>query len=251
MAGALVTVEGVHFRYNGVPVLEDVSFTLDKGALVSIVGPNGGGKSTLLKLIAGLLKPDAGEIRVLGSTPERARRRIGYMPQHVNYDPLFPVTALDVVLMGRVGTRFAGWNTRRDRAIAMAALDELAVAPLAHRPLADLSGGQRQRVLVARALACEPELLLLDEPMANVDVVTEEKFASILRELNKRMGIIMVSHDLGFVSDFVDRVICVNRQVVVHATSEITGAIIHDVYGSPVRMVRHDHIFGEEGHRHG
>jgi len=244
-----VSFGNVSFAYEGVPVLEDVNLSIPEGALVSVVGPNGGGKTTLVKLMMGLLRPDEGQVRVLGGSPNRARPRVGYMPQHARHDPRFPVTVMDVVLMGRVERHWGGPYSGDDRLAAKAALAEVGLLSVADRLFDALSGGQRQRVLMARALASSPDLLILDEPTANVDVVVEARFQDILRELNRRMTIIMVSHDLGFVAEMVQEVVCVNRHVVVHPTSEITGKVIQEIYGADVRAIRHDHTRnGRHGH---
>ncbi|HOX37157.1 MAG TPA: ABC transporter ATP-binding protein [Candidatus Brocadiia bacterium] len=241
----------VSFAYDGYEALRNVSLVIREGELCCVVGPNGGGKTTLLRLMLGALKPTRGEIRVFGLSPNAARARVGYMPQHSRYDPQFPVTVMDVVLMARAERRL-GWRyTSADKSVAARCLEEVEMGGFSGRLFNALSGGQRQRVLLARALACEPQLLLLDEPTANVDVVVEDKLYSILKALGERMTIVMVSHDLGFVSDIVQSVICVNRRVVVHPTSNITGEVIRDIYGGDMRIVRHDHRCSEEGHKHG
>lgn len=245
----VVEIEEVSFGYDGVPVLEDVNLKLWPRDFVSLVGPNGGGKTTLLKLMLGLLKPDRGRVHVFGKSPSRVRARIGYVPQHFQFDPLFPVGVMDVVLMGRFGRgRGIGPFRRADRDAAARALAEVGLAELADRPFHALSGGQRQRVLIARALGGDPDLLLLDEPTANVDVQVESELLDLLTELNRRMTLAIVTHDVGFVSSRVNRVVCVNRQVVVHPTSEMTGDAICNLYGTDVRMVRHDHRCAEGGH---
>ncbi|HIJ64502.1 MAG TPA: ATP-binding cassette domain-containing protein [Candidatus Hydrogenedentes bacterium] len=246
-----VALEGVSFAYNGAPVLEDAALRIGEREFVCVVGPNGGGKTTLLLLILGLLQPRCGQVRVFGGLPRHGRRRIGYSPQHARYDPRFPVTVLDVVLTGRLERHLGGRYSATDKKAALAALDEVGLAGKLGWPLGALSGGERQRVFLARALACEPDLLLLDEPMSNVDLAVENRLIEILQTLNRRMTIMMVSHDLGFVADVVETVVCVNRKVVVHPTSAITGAIIQDIYGGDVRMVRHDHRYAEEGYTHG
>lgn len=250
----VITLKNVAFSYGGSPALEGVSLSIAAREAICIVGPNGGGKTTLVKLILGLLTPQQGEIRVFGQPPCRARLRIGYMPQHAQYDPKFPVSVMDIVLMGRLGQAglagLMGWHRRADRQAAYDALTQVGMRELARRPFASLSGGQRQRVLIARALCCNPDLLLLDEPTSNVDTLVEARLLDLLRDLNKKMTIVMVSHDLGFVSGFVERVICVNRRVVTHRTSDMTGQTIHDLYGGEVRVVRHDEFLPHEDHVH-
>jgi len=237
----VIELEQLSYSIGGLRVLEDVSLTVPDRDFLCIVGPNAGGKTTLLKLILGLLRPSGGSVRVFGRSPARSRYRIGYMPQHASLDPLFPVNVLDVVLMGRLtGSSRFGPYRRQDRAEALRALEVLKLAEVWNRSFSELSGGQRQRVLIARALVSSPDLLILDEPTANVDAVLETELFELLNRLNERMTIALVTHDLGFVSPYVKRVACVNRRVAVHRTSEITGEMIHDIYGSDVRMVRHD-----------
>jgi zinc transport system ATP-binding protein len=239
----LIEVDDLSFRFDDGPmVLEDVNLRIEAGDFASIIGPNGGGKTTLVKLMVGLLPPTTGRIRILGTTPEKARPRIGYMPQHAMMDPRFPVRAVDVVMMGRLGHgfRFATYGAP-DRRAAEAALDTAGLSKAGNRPFSDLSGGQRQRVLLARALVTEPELLLLDEPAANLDQKVEQDFFDLLRELNQRLTIVLVSHDLGFVAGFVRTVICVHRHVDVHPTSALDGRRISEIYGGEVRMVQHLH----------
>jgi len=249
----VISLCGVSFSYGGAPVLENVCLDIGRRELVCVVGPNGGGKTTLVKLILGLLKPEAGEIRVFGRPPWQARLNIGYMPQHVLYDPQFPVTAMDIVLMGRLGRRgfsgFFGWPNREDRQAAFEALRQVDMEGCCRLPFTSLSGGQRQRVLVARAICSWPELLLLDEPTANIDTLVGSRLWDLLRELNKQMTILMVTHDLGFVSNLVEKVICVNRRVVVHPTTHVTGEVISDIYGVEVNMVRHGQHLATE-HKH-
>jgi len=239
-----VLIKDLWFSYGPHLVLEDVNVTVAQGDFVSVVGPNGGGKTTLLKLMLGLLRASQGLTQVLGVTPEQARPRIGYMPQHSQLDPEFPATVMDVALMGRLGHgRSFGAYSKMDKEIVAAVLEQVGLRDYHRKSYASISGGQRQRLFIARALACEPDLLLLDEPTANLDVVMEGDLYELLQNLNERLTIIMVSHDLGFVSRIVKSVICVKRKVLMHPTAEITGAIINEIYGSPMRMIRHN---GEE-----
>ena len=243
-----IVLKNVSFSYNKNSVLEDVNINVTHGEFATIIGPNGGGKTTLLKLLLGLLKPDRGKILVLGETPIKSKTKIGYMPQYMHLDMQFPVTVMDVVLMGRLGGSIFGRYSKQDRKLAKQALDEVKMADFFNTMFNNLSGGQRQRVLIARALCGEPELLLLDEPTANVDPDIQENLLKILKEINDRMTILLVSHDIGFVSKVVKSVICVNKRVIVHPTSNINGQIIKDIYGEDLRMIRHDHRCSEEGH---
>ena len=237
----VVELDHVTFAYDGFTVLEDVDMTIQEGDFLSIVGPNGGGKTTILKLILGLVKPAKGKVRVFGSHPENARHRIGYMPQYTSLDPLFPVSVLDVVLMGRLGPGMSfGAYRRKDRRLAEEALEKVELWPLKNRPFSRLSGGQFQRVLIARALVSDPDLLLLDEPTANVDAAVETELYELLHRLNERLTIVLVTHDLGFVSQYVKNVACVNRRLLTHPTCDISGEMINSIYGSRVHMVRHD-----------
>jgi zinc transport system ATP-binding protein len=246
----VIQCEQLSFSYGEIPILTNVSFTIQRLDAIALVGPNGGGKSTLLKLILGLLTPQSGAIRVLGTTPRQARPKVGYMPQYLQYDPSFPVSVMDVVLMGRAGSMGLWRYSAEDRRIARETMAELAVDDLADRSFNNLSGGQRQRILIARALVCEPEILLLDEPTANVDPAAHLQFFEILKELTRRVTVLTVSHDLGFVSQVMSRIFCVNRQVKIHPTSELTGEMIREMYGGDVRMVRHDQCCSERGHSH-
>jgi zinc transport system ATP-binding protein len=237
-----VLVTDLWFSYDGYPVLEDVNLSIPQGDFVSVIGPNGGGKTTLLRLMLGLLRPSRGEVQVFGLNPEKARQRIGYMPQHPELDLQFPATVMDVALMGRLGHgRPFGPYSRRDKEAVMTALDQVGLRDFCKKPFASISGGQRQRLFIARALASEPDLLLLDEPTANLDAVMEGGLYELLQALNRKLTVVMVSHDLGFVSSLVKSVICVKCQVASHPTSELTAEIIDAMYGSPMRIVRHNH----------
>jgi zinc transport system ATP-binding protein len=244
VSSPVIELEGVSFAFDGRhPVLSDVSLTVEPLSFACVIGPNGGGKTTLLKLILGLFEPTAGRIRVLGTSPRRARHRIGYMAQHATLDKAFPVRVLDVVLMGRLGPRrVAGPFDRADLAAATSTLDRVGLTGLERRSFADLSGGQRQRVLLARALTSNPELLLLDEPASGLDQKVERDFFDLLRELNRTTTLVLVSHDLGFVQSFVRSVICVHGTVDVHPTNQLDGSTIRELYGGEVRLVRHDHL---------
>jgi zinc transport system ATP-binding protein len=238
----VVEIENLDFAFGRHPILLGVNLQIQGGDFVSFIGPNGGGKSTLLRIMLGLLSPTRGVVRLLGRSPAAARYRVGYMPQHPHFDDSFPVTALDVVLMGRLGRRpLVGPYRRRDRLAAARALAEVEAADLRDRSLGELSGGERQRVLIARALATDPELLFLDEPTASLDPGVQDELYDLLRELNRRMTILIVSHDVGVVSRHVSKVVCVNVHVDQHPSSEIKGELGR-LFGNEgrMRLVRHD-----------
>lgn len=246
----IIEFKDVSFSYEAIPVLRNASFTIMRNDSVSIVGPNGGGKTTILKLLLGILKPDTGEITILGKSPRKSRALIGYMPQYLQFDRMFPVSVLEVVLMSRLKKGFFSFYSKNDKQVARNALKEMDIEDLGNRPFSDLSGGQQQRVLIARALACEPELLLLDEPTANVDHAVESQFQNILQTLIKKITVVTVSHDLGFVSKIVNRILCVNQYVKIHPASEVTGELMSEMYGGNIKIVRHDHVCSEKGHYH-
>jgi len=246
-----IQVQDLNFAYDDIQVLTDVQFDIYALDSVCIVGPNGGGKTTLVKLILGLLEPDHGSIRIYGGKPADEHRRIGYVPQYAQYDARFPISVREVVSMGRLGNSMSGHYTKIDRQQVLSALDAVNLVDLVERPFSSLSGGQRQRVLIARALASGGDILILDEPTANIDRASEQNFFDLLGKLNQHMAILMVTHEVGFASTFFKRIICVNNnQVFIHPTSELTGDLIRDMYGGDLRMIRHDHRCSAEGHEH-
>lgn len=245
----VISLNGVDFSYNGEPVLQNVNLTIHEREMIGIVGPNGGGKTTLLRLILGLLKPRRGQVLVFGQPPAKSSHRLGYVPQHMLYDNRFPVSVLDVVLMGLTGKSSLGPFARATVRKAEEALASVNLSDSRNSAFAELSGGQRQRVLIARALASSPDMLLFDEPTANVDTTAGEKLYEILDQLNERMTILIVSHDIGFVNRHISSVVCVNQQVVVHPTSALAGQNIIDLYGHDMALIRHDHRCAQEGHQ--
>jgi zinc transport system ATP-binding protein len=245
----IIQITDLDFAYNGQRVLENVNLAIHEGDFVAMIGPNGGGKTTLLKLMLGLLKPDHGEIRILGRQPSRASHQIGYVPQDVNVNRRFPITAMDVVLMGKLapGRRWSK-NSAQDRRDALEALDRIDMADFADRRIGELSGGQRQRVFIARALVTHPRLLLLDEPTASIDTRGQTEFYLLLKRLNDEVSIVVVSHDLLVVSTYVKSVACVNRRLHYHHQAEITGDMLETMYPCtdeevcPVELITHGHL---------
>jgi len=237
----VLLLEKLSFSFGGPVVLDHVDLSIAEGEFVGLVGPNGGGKSTLLKIVLGLLQPVSGRVEVLGLAPVRARSAMGYVPQFASFPRDFPISAEEVVLQGRLGHgRLLGGYRGADREAARLAMTETGVRDLRRRPIGSLSGGQLQRVLIARALAAQPRLLILDEPTASVDPRAETDIFDLLKELKTRMTILVVSHDIGFISHYVTRVVCLNRNLVCHTTSELTGEMIQQLYGAPVRMIHHE-----------
>ena len=217
-----VEVRNLSAGYNGHVALEDVSFSVEQGCLAGLVGPNGSGKSTLLRVMLGLHKPWQGEVRITGRPGSSGRRRIGYMPQSELVDWGFPVTALDAVLMGRYGRlgliRRPG---RTDREIAMAALERVNLAHLAQRRIGELSGGEQRRMLIARALAQEADLVLLDEPLAALDAAAQHDLLQLLEDLRKEDKTLFVAtHDLSCVAANFDHAVLLNRRVVAFGRPE-------------------------------
>ncbi len=246
MSSPVIDIENVSFAYNGQPVLENVNLAIPQGDFVAVIGPNGGGKTTLLKLMLGLLKPDTGRIRVLGEATGGATHQIGYVRQDVHINRRFPITALDVVLMGKLDPR-RRWarHTAQDRREALGALERMEMAAFAGRRIGELSGGQRQRVFIARALVTAPRLLLLDEPTASIDTKGQADFFRMLKDLNREVTILVVSHDLLVVSTYVKSVACVNKRLHYHHEAEITGEMMETMYPCtvedvcPVELVAH------------
>ena len=246
----IIEIESVDFSYDRIATLSGIDLSVTEGEFLGIVGPNAGGKSTLLKLILGQLQPDKGKIRVLGKEPCKMSRHIGYVPQYPSFPRDFPISVEQVVLLGRLGVkRDANWLSRiwpsqvsrSDLVAVNQALREVEAENIAERQIGSLSGGQLQRVLLARALVGEPEILILDEPTANIDQRMENEIFDLLKMFNKRMTILVVSHDVAFISDYVSRVACLNRTLVCHRTDAVDGQVIQDLYGEHVRMIAHSH----------
>ncbi|HWQ18313.1 MAG TPA: metal ABC transporter ATP-binding protein [Methanotrichaceae archaeon] len=235
-----VSIKDLWLFREGHVVLEDINLEVMEGDFLGLIGPNGGGKSTLLKIILGLIKPERGEIKIFGLPPKEARKMVGYMPQKNVFDKAFPVTALEVVLMGRCTS--AGLLKRyrpEDRQAALKALEAVGMQDHEKTEIGSLSGGEQQRVFVARSLVSEPRLLLLDEPTTGIDAAQQAEFYDLLRKLNEKITIIMVSHDLSAVSKYVSKVACLNQRLYYHGTKELTAEDIERAYRCPVDMIAH------------
>lgn len=229
--GPVVTFDSVSFAYaGGKPALEQVSFAIAPHDHICMVGPNGGGKTTLLRLALGLLTPDHGRVEVVGAPPHRACRHVGYVPQHVAVRRGFPITVREVVLTGCVERHRFGWHQPSCAHDADAIMAELDIADLGGRPFDRLSGGQRQRVLIARALVGNPAVLLLDEPTANIDPAVGAQVRRILCRLSARMAVVTVSHDLDYLSEDLTRVFFVNRTVRQMRPADVTAESVWQMY---------------------
>jgi zinc transport system ATP-binding protein len=238
----IISFNNVCFAYEQVNVLKNINLVIGESEFFGLIGPNAGGKSTLLKLLLDVMKPDQGSISVFDKPPAKSRSRIGYVPQFATYRRNFPISVKEVVLMGRLGSSsYFGGYTKEDKDKAYEALTALELETIGEQQITGLSGGQVQRMLIARALASEPEILILDEPTANIDIKAEEDIFALLKKHNENMTIIVVSHDIGFISAYVDRVGCLNQTLVCHDTGDISGKTIEELYGAPVKMIDHHH----------
>ncbi|MGB2800237.1 MAG: ABC transporter ATP-binding protein [Dehalococcoidia bacterium] len=236
----VVRLEDVWVRFDGVAILEGIDLSVYQNDFMGMIGPNGGGKTTLLKVILGLIRPSQGKVTVLGSTPERGRRFVGYVPQYSLFDRDFPVSVWDVVLMGRLGQagRFRRYS-EEDKKAALHVLETVEMLDFKGSQIGRLSGGQQQRVFIARALVSEPKLLLLDEPTASVDAPMMEEFYELLNRLKKRMAIVLVTHDLSAVSIYVDTVGCLNRKLYYHHSKEVSAEDLEAAYQCPIELIAH------------
>lgn len=226
------------FRYGQHTVLRDVALRIPEGDFAAFIGPNGGGKTTLVKVLLGLLAPESGRVRLFGEPPSRARGLVGYVPQDTGRNRRFPITALDVVMMGCRAAE-GGNGGSRNASRAMEALERCGVGQKANRLIGQLSGGERQRVFIARALTNRPRLLFLDEPTSSVDPAWQQAVRELLRELNEEMTIVMVSHDMGVIARSVKSVVCVNQTVHYHPSPEITPRMLEEMYHCPVDLIAH------------
>jgi len=246
----IIEITDLCYTKDAQDILHDINLVVYAGDFVSIIGPNGGGKTTLLKLILGLIKPSKGQILINRKSPDQHFATVGYVPQHVDHNSSFPATALDVVLMGAYSpkNRFQFRLHPGKKQAALAILDKLGVGDVAERKIVALSGGQRQRVLIARALVASPQLLVLDEPTASIDTKGQSEFYELLKELNKDLTIVMVSHDLLIVSNYAKSIVCLNKKMHYHQSFKSSGDLLEAFYSCsveeicPVGVVAHSHL---------
>lgn len=239
-----IVIENLGFSYNSQPILEDISVTIREKEIVTIIGPNGGGKTTLLRLILGLLKPREGFILIDGQRPNLMQKKMGYVPQYVNFDKGFPITVFEIVLSGRI--KKFGFYSGTDKKRAEAALEKVGLTSIKHEPFSILSGGQIQRMLIARALVTDADLLLLDEPTSNIDPAAGDSLNTLLKRLNEKMTIVLVTHDTGFVANITDRVLCINKKLVEHPIDSKFSKIVASAYSGQSALVRHQTLLSHE-----
>lgn len=240
---ALIQLENISAGYENKPVLHDVNLTVFKNDFLGIIGPNGGGKTTLVKLMLGLLRPTTGRIRFYRDGHDVKTLRIGYLPQQNLLDAKFPVTVRDVILSGLLGRhRIIHAYRRADYDRAAEVMQELELTDLARRSFGELSGGQRQRVLIGRALVCRPEVLFLDEPNTYIDRPNEENLYRLLEQINHHCAVVLVSHDLGTVLQEVRNIACVNYSVHYHAATDVTEQELSEAFGCPFELIAHGHL---------
>jgi len=223
MSLTAIKVSNLSFSYGKQLVLEDISLEVKRGDFLAIIGPNGGGKSTLLKLMMGILTPHTGEVFLFGKPPQENEAIIGYVPQNTAHNLDFPITVLDVVLMGSLRKR--NRLRRYDSALKQEALESLKRVKMEEfttRKIAKLSGGERQRVLIARALCSKPDILILDEPTASIDFIGQREIFELLEELNKSVTVIVVSHDMGMVMGYAKHAVYVHKTAVIHSINSHT-----------------------------
>lgn len=242
-AKPIVEMKDVDFSYDHKSqALKDIDLTIFEKDFVGVVGPNGGGKSTLLKLMLGFVKPDSGSIKLFSTIPKKSTHKVGYVPQFANFNGKFPISVEEVVLIGRLGKGFSLFRySKEDKEKTKKILDRLGVGHLKDQDIQSLSGGQLQRVLIARSLVNDPALLILDEPTASVDHEGEEGIFELLAELNKDLAIVIVSHDVSYISKYVKRVICVNKTLAVHPNHEFVEGCATNLYGYDVHKIDHTH----------
>ncbi|MFG6100742.1 metal ABC transporter ATP-binding protein [Leptolyngbyaceae cyanobacterium CCMR0082] len=236
----VITLHQVWAGYGTTPVLEDINLVVKERDFIGLIGPNGGGKTTLLKVLLGLISPNSGDVKIMGRPVSQGRKYLGYVPQFLEFDREFPIRVKDVVRMGRSGKRplLRRYN-RKDESMVTRSLEQVGMLALRDRPIGQLSGGERQRVYIARALASEPHILLLDEPTANVDSKIQKSIYDLLADLNQFLTILMISHNLSAVSTYVKTVGCLNHRLFYHNDKLITSEMLEQTYQCPVDLIAH------------
>ncbi len=235
-----IEIKNLYAGYDNKVTLENINLVVEEREFLGIIGPNGGGKTTLLKILLGLIKPFKGEIKIFGQSLDKALSQIGYVPQYSNFDLNYPINVWDVTMMGRMGnTGLLKKFSKDDKSIVEDSLRKVELLEFRNRLVKNLSGGERQRVLIARALTTKPKILLLDEPTASVDSKTGKNFYELLDKLNEEITIILVSHDIGAISQSVKKIACLNRTLIFHDSKELTPEMLEATYHCPIDLIAH------------
>jgi zinc transport system ATP-binding protein len=236
-----LSLKHVSVCYGTHEVLEDINLAVADRSWLGIIGPNGGGKSTLLKAILGLIPILSGSILVFGNPPGKNPGLVGYVPQVSEFDKAFPITVEEAVLTARINRSMKPFfsYTSQDHKISQRLLDRVGLADLAGKRIGELSGGEFQKMLIARALAVQPRILLLDEPTANVDASASEQVYDVLRTLKNKIAIVMVTHDMLAISSHIDQLACLNRKLIYHGEPHLDAKTVSQLYGCPVDLIAH------------
>jgi zinc transport system ATP-binding protein len=237
----VVEINNLSVQYNNISVLSNINLSVAENDFLAIIGPNGGGKSTLIKTILGIIKPQLGTIRIFGQTPEKCNVPIGYVPQFSSFSRDFPIKVIDVVMTGRLTGKISLFHryTDMDNKVVENLMEKLDIIHLKNRQIGQLSGGQLQKVLIARALATEPKLLLLDEPTASVDNDSKTEIYEFLKVVNQFTTIILVTHDIAAISSYIKNIACLNKELYYHGELELDNNIIKKTFGCPVDLIAH------------
>jgi zinc transport system ATP-binding protein len=233
-----VEINHVSLKFNEQLILENINFSIEEKDFIAIIGPNGGGKTTLLKVILGILTPDKGQVKVFGRKPNKAKDLMGYLPQRLDFDHDFPINVFETVLMGRYHGLLKKYSTK-DHDAVIEALKNVEMDKFKDRQISKLSGGQLQRVFIARAIVRDPKLLIMDEPMASIDPEMQRSFYELMSRLKNKMAIVLVSHDVGAVSSHVDKIACLNQKLYFHGPVEDSANGLEQVYHCPIELISH------------
>ncbi|RLD33909.1 MAG: zinc ABC transporter ATP-binding protein [Bacteroidetes bacterium] len=253
MSDLLLKIENASVSFDGVSILQDINLEVRKSDFIGVIGPNGGGKTTLVKLMLGLLRPDKGKI-IYHLSHDTGNTKIGYLPQVHSFDKKFPITVQDVILSGLPSThKFVSKHTGDEKEKAVYWMDRLGISSLSRKPIGNLSGGEMQRVFLCRSLISEPELLILDEPDTYVDNLFEKELYEELKELNHKMAVFLVSHDVGTITSYIKSIACVNKHLHHHPSNIITNKQLAS-YNCPVQIITHGDVphtvLGKHDHKH-
>ena len=217
---SIIDIKDLSFAYDKQMILENINLSVEEKDFLAIIGPNGGGKSTLLKLILGIIKPKKGAVSVLGKVPSKSLTHIGYVPQNTNVNTDFPIKVIEVVMMGHVGSKRPLFGYGKDEILcAMGALAQVGMEDFAQSKIGALSGGQRQRVMIARALCAHPQILILDEPTSSIDITGQKEIYELIKTLNESITIIVVSHDISVILEYANKAAHVNKTLSYHDIS--------------------------------